>query len=149
MSPAAKLNPSSPNWHRLPNSERKLISLGPYTCSPAPSCSPSGAKTSQMGVMNPATPKIYNIPPQQQAQPPAHIWQCLYLFTSAPNPLLNIPAPYTTTPALSSGTLGKTITIPTHPKDPITDPNHPRLHGWTLFFTFFWVVGKYHYACMK
>ena len=85
-SPAAKPNPSSPNWHRLPNWERKLISLGPYICSPAPSCSPLGAKTSQMGVMNPATPKIYNIPPQQRAQPPAHIWQCLYLFTSVPNP---------------------------------------------------------------
>ena len=27
--------------------------------------------------------------------------------------------------------------------------NHPRLHGKTLFFTFFWVVGKYLYACMK
>ena len=57
--------------------------------------------------------------------------------------------PYLLNPALPSGTLGKSVTLPAHPKNPITDPNHPRLHGRTLFFTLFWVVGKCLYACMR
>ena len=65
-----------------------------------------------------------------------------------PQPLLNSPA-LLHNPAPSSGTPGKYATLPAHLKNRITDPNHPRLHGRTLFFTFFWVVGKCHYACIK
>jgi len=101
-----------------------------------------------MGVMNPATPKIYNYPlpnepnGERTTRPPLlALFTCIYCHPNSPA-LLHIPA-------LPSGTLGKSTTLPAHPKNPITNPNHPRLHGWTLFFTFFWVVGKYHYACMK
>jgi hypothetical protein len=66
---------------------------------------------------------------QQRAHPPAcHIWHCCHLFTSAPYPLLNTPA-LLHTPALSSGTLGISNTLPAHPKNPICHPNEPRLPG--------------------
>jgi hypothetical protein len=105
-----------------------------------------------MGVMNPATPKIYNFPPpnepngERTTRPPLlALFTCIYRH---PRPLVNSPA-LLHIPALSSGTLGKSTTLPAHAKNRITDPKHPRLHGRTLFFTFFWVVGKYLYACMK
>ena len=50
--------------------------------------------------------------------------------------------PHLLDPALPSGTLSKAMTLPAHPKDSITNLNHPRLHGRTLFFTFFWVDGQ-------
>ena len=66
---------------------------------------------------------------QQRAHPPAcHIWHCCHLFTSAPYPLLNSPAP-PHTPALPSGTLGISNALPAHPKDVICHPNEPRLPG--------------------
>ena len=49
-------------------------------------------------------------------------------------------------PALPSGTLGISSTLPAHPRDPITNPNQPRHHSDTLFF---WVVGKFHCGYMK
>jgi len=105
-----------------------------------------------MGVTYPATPKIYNFPPpnepngERTTRPPL-----LALFTYIychPQPLLNSPA-LLHIPALPSGTLGKSTILPAHLKIRISDPNHPRLHGRTLFFTCFWVVGKCLYACMK
>jgi len=82
------------------------------------------------------------------APPDHHFWHCLHVFTVTPNPLHNSPT-LLHIPALPSGTLGKSTTLPAHPKNRITDPKHPRLHGRTLFFTFFWVVGNYLYAYMK
>ena len=55
-SPETKLSPK-PIWHRLPNWESST-NLSPHKRSPAPTHSPWGAKTSQMGVSSPATPKI-------------------------------------------------------------------------------------------
>ena len=99
--------------------------------------------------MNPATPKIYNFLPPNE--PNGEHTTLLALFTCIychPQPLLNSPTRLHI-PTLLSGTHGKSTTLPVHPKNHITDPNHPRLHGRTLFFTFFWVVGNYLYACMK
>ena len=69
---------------------------------------------------------------------------CLLVPPTRPTAL-----PYLLDPALPSGTLGKSITLPADPKDPNIDPNHPRLHGKTPFFTIFGWMGKYPYACMK
>ena len=55
MSPGGIPRPK-PNWHRLPNLEPGLLEHI-FKRFPAPSCSPSGAKTSQMGVYNPYIPK--------------------------------------------------------------------------------------------
>jgi len=126
--------------------------LSPHKCCPASSRSPWSAKTSQMGVLYPATPKIYNLPPpnppnSERTTRPLFLALFTYIYWR-PQPLPNHPA-LLYTPALPSGTLGKSTIIPAHPKNPITNPNHPRLHGRTLFFTFFWLVGKSPYACMK
>ena len=42
--------------------------------------------------------------------------------------------PYLFVPALPSGTLGKSTTLPAYPKDIISNPNQPRHHGNMLFF---------------
>jgi hypothetical protein len=118
----------------------------------ARSCSPWGAKTSQMGVSNPATPKYEisrpNIPPNvrnsEHNHPPATSG-IVYMYLLVPLPLLNSPAPLRY-PALSSGTLGISTILPAHPKNPITNPNQPRHHGNIVFF---WVVGFVPYAFMK
>ena len=57
--------------------------------------------------------------------------------------------PYLTYPAFSSGTLGRSTTLPAYPKDPITNPNQPRHHGSTMVFTVFWLVGFCPYAFIK
>jgi hypothetical protein len=98
-----------------------------------------------MGVAYPATPKIYNFPPEippnvpnseRTTRPPLlALFTCIYY---CPQPPANSPAPLYT-PALPSGTLGKPTTLPVYPKVSITNPNQPRHHGNTLFF---WVVGK-------
>jgi hypothetical protein len=102
----------------------------------ASSCFPSSAKTSQMGVSIPATPKYKTsrpkIPPQrtqQRAQPPAcHIWHCCHLFTSAPYPC-STPPPYDTPPPSHPAPSAYPIHLPAHPKNPICHPNEPRLSG--------------------
>src|SRR6266567_4971952 len=58
-SPATILSLRKPHWHRLPNWEE----MAPQVCPPASSRTPWSAKTSQMGLLYPATPKIYNFPP--------------------------------------------------------------------------------------
>ena len=72
-----------------------------------------------MGVLYPATPEIYNFPPEippngeRTTQTPLQA-----LFTSiylCPQPLPNSPA-LLYTPALSSGTLGKPTILPAYPK---------------------------------
>jgi len=55
-----------------------------------------------------------------------------------PRPLPDGPA-LLYNPALPSGTLGISTILPAYPKDPITNPNQPRLHGNTLFFGW-WAV---------
>jgi len=105
-----------------------------------------------MGVLYPATPKIYNFPPkippnapnsERTTRPPLlALFTCIY---QCPQPLLNNPAPLHY-PALSSGTLGIPTDLPAYPKDPITNPNQSWHHGNTLFF---WVVGFVPYAFMK
>ena len=89
---------------------KNLISLGPYICSPASSRSPSGVKTSQMGLSYPTTPQIYNFPPpnppnSERNHPPAisHIVY-IYLLLS-PTPTWH-PCPIT------------------HPRPPIRHPRH-------------------------
>jgi len=141
MSPAAKLSPTGTACLI----GKKLISLAPHKRSPASSRFPWGAKTSQMGVFYPATPEIYNFPPEippnepngeRTTRPPLRA-----LFTSiylCPQPLPNSPA-ILYAPALPSGTLGKSTTLPAQIKDPITNPNQPRHHGSTRFF---WLVGN-------
>ena len=104
--PRTKIKPKQPNWHHLPNWEPGLLGrVVERFC--APSCSPSGAKTSQMGVCNPYIPKYKKSCPkfnphraQQQAQPPAyHIWHCLPLFTGVPYPYPAAPPYYTLPPS--------------------------------------------------
>ena len=138
-SPGANPSPRKPNWHRLPNWESST-NLAPYKRSAASSRSPWSAKTSQMGVSNPATPKIYNFPPEippnepnseRTTRPPllalfTCICQCLP--TPAQQPALLY------TPALSSGTPGISTILPAQPKDHITNPNQPRHHGNTSLF---------------
>jgi len=101
-SPRANLIKSKASWHQLPNWEQNWLVLGPYICSPASSHSPSGAKTSQMGVTHPATPKIYNFPApnkpnsERTTRPPLlALFTCIYCH---PQPLLNSP-PYYTSPS--------------------------------------------------
>jgi len=52
-------------------------------------------------------------------------------------------------PALPSGTLGKSITVPAHLKNPFVILTSPGTHGSTLILTFFWLVGNCPYAFMK
>jgi hypothetical protein len=94
-SPAAKPSPSKPIWHRLPNWENRS-NLSPHKRSPASSHSPWSAKTSQMGVLYPATPKIYNLPPPNPPNSERTTRSLfLALFTYIywrPQPLPNHPA---------------------------------------------------------
>ena len=109
MSPGAKPSPRKSNWHRLPN-WKELINLALYKRSPAPTRSPWGAKTSQMGVYNPATLEIYNFLPQfppnvpptsptVNASPDHCFWHCLHVFTNSPNPCRTAPPYYTPPPS--------------------------------------------------
>jgi len=50
--------------------------------------------------------------------------------------------PYIFDPALPSGTLGKSTTLPAYLKNIISNPNQPRHHGITPFTSVFWVVGN-------
>jgi hypothetical protein len=110
----------------------------------ARSCSPGGAKTSQMGVSNPDTPKYEisrpNIPPNvrnsERNHPPATSG-IVYMYLLVPPTPAEQSCPIIQ-PALPSGTLGISTTPPAEPKDPITNPNQPRHHGKSPFF---WVVG--------
>jgi hypothetical protein len=65
----------------------------------------------------------------------------VYMF-----PIISSNASY---PALPSGTLGRSVNLPAHAKDPITNPNQPWHPGSTTVFTKFWVVGNWPYAFMK
>jgi len=74
--------------------EKKLINLGLYICSAASSCSPSGAKTSQMGVPDPAAPKYIiscpnfppNVPNSQRNHPTATSGIVDVCLLAAPTP---------------------------------------------------------------
>ena len=107
-----------------------MISLGPCICSPASSHSPSSAKTSQMHLLYriyyTLLPPKYTIshpkspPTCQTASAPTRLPH-LALFISiywCPLPLPSSPA-ILHTPALPSGTLGISTTLPAHPKDHI------------------------------
>ena len=99
-----------------------LISLAPHKRRPASSRSPWSTKTSQMDVIYPATPKIYNFSPKI---PPTHPTAStttrlphLALFMSIywrPRPLPNSPARLYS-PALPSGTHGRATTLPARPR---------------------------------
>jgi hypothetical protein len=123
---------------------KELISLAPHKRSPASSRSPWSAKTSQMGVLYPATPKIYNFPPQfppnvppmsptASASPDHCFWHCLQIFTSAPNPYPTAP-PYYTPPPSHPAPSAYQLTYP---------PNQKTLlliltsHGTTAILCFF------------
>ena len=135
-SPGAKPNQSKPIWHRLPNLESST-NLSPHKRSPAPTRSPWGTKTSQMGVTNPATP---NCRPTVSTPPDHHFWHCLHLFTTAPNPCLTAPLYYTP--------------LPSHPAPSASQPPYPPTQntllliltspGTTAIFCFFWWWGLSH-----
>ena len=122
----------------------KLISLAPWRCSPASSRSPWSAKTSQMGLLYPATPKIYNyfppiMPNSERTLLPATSG-IVYICLRSPA-LLH-------TPALSSGTLGILTTLPAHLKNPISNPTPPRhsgKHPVLLVFLAGWQLPLYMY----
>lgn len=122
----------------------KMINLSLHICPPASFHTPWSAKTSQMGQSYPATPKISNFPapnpPSSEQNHLFKIWShdCLPAYIPT---LLH-------TPALPSGTLGISTTLPANPKDPVGHPNQPRHSGSTLLFEDFWVVGNYPYGCM-
>ena len=110
-------------------------------------CSPWGAKTSQMGVSNPATPKYeisrpnmpLNVRNSERNHPPATSGIVdIYLLASPTR--TQQPCP-TTHPALPSGTPGISTTPPAHPKDPITNLNQPRHNGKVLFFGWWGIPG--------
>jgi hypothetical protein len=63
---------------------------------------------------------------------------CLLTSPTRPTAL-----PYLFDPALPSGTLGKSTTLPAYLKDIISNPNQPRHHGITPFTPFFLGGGEY------
>ena len=119
---------------------KKLISLAPWRCSPASFRSPWSAKTSQMGVLYPATPKIYNFPPEIPPNEPNSertTWPLLLamftcIYWSLPS-LLNSPT-LLYTPALSSGTPGISTILPAQSNNPITNPNQTQHYSRTFKF---------------
>ena len=110
----------------------------------------SNVEKGGQGVIILYLPKYNFIPPQSAPQPTQKhkivgnhpgrlfptllivVYQCSQPLQSSPHPLHH--------PTLSSGTLGRSITLPTHPKDSISDPNQPRHSGSTLVFSAFWLV---------
>jgi hypothetical protein len=108
-----------------------------------------------MGVSNPATPKYENfrpdIPPNvrnsERNHPPATSG-IVYMYLLVPPTPAQQPRPILLlyTPALPSGSLGMSTTLPAHLKNPITNPNHHRHHGRMAFF---WLVGFRPYRCIK
>ena len=122
---------------------KKLISLAPHKRSPASSRFPWGAKTSQMGVLYPATPEIYNFLPESRptsprvSAPPDHCFgHCLHRFTCAPN---CYPTALLYNPALSSGTLGKPTILPAYPKSLLLILTSPGTTA-TLCFLDWWGI---------
>ena len=94
-----------------------------------------------MGLLYPATPKIYNYSPPScpTASAPTRLPHLALLSSIywCPLPLLNLPH----TPALPSGTLGIPTTLPAHLKDEIsnpTPPRHPGEHPILLVFLAGW-----------
>ena len=157
MSPDAKLTQGSPTGTTCLIGKLSLIgklpsNLSPHKRSPASSRSRWGTKTSQMGVTYPATPKIYNFLPEiphnapnsEHNHPPAtsgNVYLCLLV---SPAPTQQPALLYT--PALLSGTLGISTTLPAYPQDHICKPDLFRQNGKTLFF---WLVGNYRCGCIK
>ena len=118
--------------------------LSPHKCWLASSRSPWSAKTSQMGVLYPTTPKIFNLPPpnlpnsERTTQP-----LFLALFTHVcwrPQPLPNHPA-LLYTPTLPSGILGKSTIIPAHPKLILTTPGSMAGPYFSPFFGWWATTG--------
>jgi hypothetical protein len=87
------------------------------------------------GCNYPATPKYTisrpkfppNAPNSERNHPPATSGIVVIYLLVPPTPA-HTPA-LLHTPALSSGTLGISNTLPAHPKDAICHPNEPRLPG--------------------
>jgi hypothetical protein len=128
-----------PNWHRLPNLEPGLLEHV-FKCFPASSRSPSGAKTSQMGVYNPYIPKYKisrpksppNVRNSERNHPPATS-DIVYIYllmsptpTQQPRPITHPRPPIRHTRHI--------IHLPAHPKNHIGKPDLSRDHGRTLFF---------------
>ena len=141
MSPGAKLSPSKPNWHHLPNWDI-IFKFGTMEMLSSLLLLPLEHQNIPDGCIIPCYPQ--NIwfparnPPQctQQSttQPPLlALFTCIYW---CPQPPSNSPT-LLYTPALPSGTLGISSTLPAHPKDSITNPNQPQHHGNTLFYSLF------------
>jgi hypothetical protein len=88
-----------------------------------------------MGVSNPATPKFKmsrpksppNVRNSERNPPPATSGIVVIYLLVSPTPAQK-PA-LLHTPALPSGTLGISNTLPAHPKYDICHPNEPRLPG--------------------
>ena len=111
---------------------KKLINLGLSICSCSLLLLPLVRQNIPDGCIIPCYPQNIKIPTQNCAPscpmcPTVNgiTWlHCCCLFT-CPHPSRITPS----TPALPSGTLGISNTLPAHPKDPICHPNKPRLHG--------------------
>src|SRR6266566_2929126 len=119
---------------------KKLINMAPQVCPPASSRTPWSAKTSQMGLLYPATPKIYNFPPpnpptSEHHHPPAPS-AIVYIYLLVPPTPTQQPHPITH-PALPSGTLGRSPNLPAHLKDLFVILTSPGTHGHTPILTFF------------
>ena len=112
MSPGAKPSPSKPNWHRLPNWEPGLLGRVVERFF-APSCSPSGAKTSQMDVYNPYIPK-YKI---SHPKFPPNVRNSEHNHPPTTSGIVYIYLPVSPTPTQQSRPI-------THPRPLIQYPRH-------------------------
>jgi hypothetical protein len=133
-SPAANPSPNRPVWYRLPNWEDGLLEpvLKRFSAS---SCFPSSAKTSQMGVSSPATPKYKTsrpkIPPNvrnSERNPPPATSGIVVIYLLVPPTPAQHPRP-TTHPRPPIRHPRHINHLPAHPKNPICHPNEPRLPG--------------------
>ena len=105
-SPGAKMSRKA-NWHRLPNWEHGHLGRV-VKSSPASTRSPSGPKTSQMGVSYSATPEIYNFPPKippnvpnsEHNHPPATSGIVYIYLLAPPTPTTTVPPYYTPRPPI-------------------------------------------------
>ena len=144
----AQSNPYIPKWEYLPNWDNVIQTHPLQSIPPHP---PWSAHKGPIYVIKSPEPKYIFFPPEnarQRAQrretvsghlgnAVSHVVDtCLQCHQSRPT-VLHL----STYPALPSGTLGRSTTLPAHPRDPITNPGVPRHHGRTLFGLFFLAGG--------
>ena len=132
----APSNTDIPKWEQLPNRE---IVIQTHPLQSMPPHPPRGADKGPICVIKSPEPKYIIFPPKNGAQRAqrretvsghlgkavSHVVDtCLQCHQSRPT-VLYLPL----YPALPSGTLGRSTTLPADPKDHISHPNQPRLPG--------------------